>query len=468
MDPKNRLAAIAAGISDERVRALVLDMLERPRLSFTDQQPRIGLEQSPAAPRKHHFFTGGLLVHTAGVAALALKIADYLEEVYGVRVDRDTVAAAAILHDIFKFYQYRPDEAEGGYRAREDWYLSHDYAVVAELAVRGAPDKLIRAVSEAHGLAPFSTLEGLVVHLADSVDARVGELLQQAMLSALKPLEAQGCKPHKLLDELIRAKGLKAVLEWALAGGGGCSRRPRGSAVLPVEVAKLVDVWKVYRSGQVETPALRGVSLSVERGEYIAIMGPSGSGKSTLLNILGLLDRPSSGRVYVLGRDASGLSSAELAALRNRVIGFVFQRFNLVSRLTVEENVELPLIARGLPRRERKELVAEAIKMAGGDLSWLRKKPNQLSGGQQQRVAIARAIVGRPQLLLADEPTGNLDRASARVVLQTFAKLNEAGLAIVLVTHDPEAANCAQKIYLLRDGRIAGKVEPDRSKCLAA
>ncbi|WP_440059383.1 ABC transporter ATP-binding protein [Thermogladius sp. 4427co] len=229
---------------------------------------------------------------------------------------------------------------------------------------------------------------------------------------------------------------------------------------------ELVNVWKIYKTGSVETVALRGVDLVVDEGEFISIMGPSGSGKSTLLNIVGLLDRPSSGIVRLAGRDVSSMSSTEMAFYRNKFIGFVFQRFNLVNRLSVRENIELPLIARGMPKSERYKLVVEALKMVGGEESWLYKKPNQLSGGQQQRVAIARAIVTSPVLLLADEPTGNLDRSSARTVIETFVKLNRNGLTIMLVTHDPEVANCSEKIYLLRDGRIWNTVEPEKDRCI--
>ncbi len=232
------------------------------------------------------------------------------------------------------------------------------------------------------------------------------------------------------------------------------------------EVIRLENVVKVYRTGEIVTYGLRGVSLVVTKGEFIAIMGPSGSGKTTLLNIIGLLDRPTKGKVYICGEDVSKMSSKKLAYFRNRKIGFVFQQFNLINRLSVLENIELPLIARGLPRKVRIELAKKALIMAGGDLSWLNKKPNQLSGGQQQRVAIARAIVGSPEIILADEPTGNLDRVSAKVVMQTFLKLNRAGHTIVMVTHDPEVANCTQKIYVIRDGKIVAVEEPDPSRCV--
>jgi len=232
------------------------------------------------------------------------------------------------------------------------------------------------------------------------------------------------------------------------------------------EVIRLEEVVKIYRVGEVVTYGLRGVNLVVRRGELVSIMGPSGSGKSTLLNMIGLLDRPTKGRILLDGVDVSKLNDKELAYIRNRKIGFVFQQFNLINRLTVLENIELPLVARGLPRHKRIPLAVKALLSVGGDKAWLYKRPNQLSGGQQQRVAIARAIVGSPEIILADEPTGNLDRASAKTVMETFIKLNEQGQTIIIVTHDPEVANCTRKIYLLRDGLIVGTLDPDPDKCI--
>ena len=231
-------------------------------------------------------------------------------------------------------------------------------------------------------------------------------------------------------------------------------------------VLVLENVRKVYKTGEVETHALRGVNLAVRRGEFIAIMGPSGSGKTTLLNMIGSLDVPTSGRVLIDGVDISKLKPKEMARLRNQKIGFVFQQFNLISRLTVYENIELPLIPRGLPRKERRVLVERALLRAGGDRSWFPKRPTQLSGGQQQRVAIARAVVTEPPILLADEPTGNLDRASAAKVLSTFLSLNKSGQTIVMVTHDPEVANCAQRILIIRDGVIVKEMAPVFSRCI--
>lgn len=232
------------------------------------------------------------------------------------------------------------------------------------------------------------------------------------------------------------------------------------------KVIDLINVWKIYRAGIIETVALREVSLAIGRGELVAIMGPSGSGKSTLLNIMGLLDKPTSGQVLFDGLDVTKLSSDEISEIRNKKIGFVFQQFNLISRLTVLENIELPLIARGFPRKTRVEKAVEAIKRVGGEESWLNKKPNQLSGGQQQRVAIARAIVGDPEVILADEPTGNLDSVSAKLVTETFLRLHERGLTIIIVTHNIEVANCTEKIYVLRDGSISGIRDPEPDKCL--
>ena len=231
-------------------------------------------------------------------------------------------------------------------------------------------------------------------------------------------------------------------------------------------IVRLVGVSKAYLmpSGR-PFWALRDVNLEVYRGDFVAVMGPSGHGKTTLLNMIGLLDRPTRGKVIIDGVDTSGLSDRRLSELRNRKVGFVFQQFNLINRMSVMENVEIPLVARGVPRGERARLVRRAIRMVGGSESWLDKRPTQLSGGEQQRVAIARAIVGDPDIILADEPTGNLDTSSAKVVMSTFLKLNRMGKTIVMVTHAPEIANCARKILFIRDGRIIGEEEadPDRS-----
>ncbi|MEM2567598.1 MAG: ABC transporter ATP-binding protein [Candidatus Bathyarchaeia archaeon] len=231
-------------------------------------------------------------------------------------------------------------------------------------------------------------------------------------------------------------------------------------------IIELVDVYKEYSVGTISTAALKKINFQVFRGQLIAIMGPSGSGKTTLLNMIGLLDRPTKGKIFFDGFDVSKLDDKTLANLRNIKLGFVFQTFNLVNRLSVFENIELPLIPRGIPRSVRAKMVLDAITRVGGDENWLPKKPNQLSGGQQQRVAIARAIVGKPVVLLADEPTGNLDRASAKVVVETFLNLNKAGHTVVVVTHDPEVANCMEKIFVIRDGEIVGEYMPNKAESL--
>ena len=211
---------------------------------------------------------------------------------------------------------------------------------------------------------------------------------------------------------------------------------------------------KTYRLGQVDVAALRGVDVDVGAGEFIAITGPSGSGKSTLMHILGCLDTPTSGRYRLDGEDVSGLSGKRLAQVRNRKVGFVFQTFNLMPRLTVEENVALPLKYRGgVPRGERRTRALRLLERLGLSQR-IGHRPDELSGGERQRVAIARALVGEPAILMADEPTGNLDSASGAEVLQTFAELHGAGHTIVLVTHDPNVAARAERVIQMSDGRV--------------
>ncbi len=218
-------------------------------------------------------------------------------------------------------------------------------------------------------------------------------------------------------------------------------------------LVSLEGVTKVYRLGQVEVPALRGVDLSLEAGDFLALMGPSGSGKSTLLHILGLLDRPTSGRVLWQGEDVSGLRPGRLAELRGRAIGFVFQTFNLVPTLSAQHNVELPLLFQGVRGKERRRRAQELLEQVGLGAR-RRHRPAQLSGGERQRVAIARALAADPQLILADEPTGNLDSVSGSEILELLAGLNRGGKTVVLVTHDPEAASTARWVLRMRDGRV--------------
>jgi putative ABC transport system ATP-binding protein len=213
------------------------------------------------------------------------------------------------------------------------------------------------------------------------------------------------------------------------------------------------NVTKVYQMGEVEVRALRGVSLRVEEGEFLTIMGPSGSGKSTLMNLLGCLDSPTEGNYYLHDQDVSRLSDRQLAHIRNKDIGFVFQQFNLLPRTSALRQVELPLMYAGLSPRERRKRAQAALEAVDlGDR--MGHKPDELSGGQQQRVAIARALATQPSIILADEPTGNLDSKSGNEVLCVFQQLNEQGISIIFVTHDPEIAAYSKRVIHIRDGLI--------------
>ncbi|HEY9088028.1 MAG TPA: ABC transporter ATP-binding protein [Anaerolineaceae bacterium] len=221
-----------------------------------------------------------------------------------------------------------------------------------------------------------------------------------------------------------------------------------------MEVAKIDNVTRVYQVGQVETQALRGVSLTIENGEFTALVGPSGSGKTTLLQLIGCLDQPTSGKVYVNGKDVSALNRNQRADMRRGTIGFIFQFFALIPTLTAYENVEMPLLLNGkspAERRERVNHMLEAVDL----LDHSHHRPDQLSGGQQQRVAIARALVTQPSLILADEPTANLDTPNGKQVMETMVRLNqETGVTFVFATHDPRVIQYARRVVTLRDGMI--------------
>jgi putative ABC transport system ATP-binding protein len=214
-----------------------------------------------------------------------------------------------------------------------------------------------------------------------------------------------------------------------------------------------VDLWKTYRMGEEDIHALRGVSIQIERGEYVAIMGPSGSGKSTLMNLIGCLDTPSKGSYLLNGKQASQMDDNELARIRNEEIGFVFQTFNLLPRATALRNVELPLVYAGVPAKEREQRAKAALDKVELS-SRMSHRPNELSGGQRQRVAIARALVNDPSILLADEPTGNLDSKTGVEIMGVFERLHKAGNTIVLVTHEADVAAYAYRSIHIRDGQV--------------
>jgi putative ABC transport system ATP-binding protein len=235
------------------------------------------------------------------------------------------------------------------------------------------------------------------------------------------------------------------------------------------ELIRVENLHKIYHMGDVEVPALRGIDLAITRGEFVAVMGSSGSGKSTFMNILGCLDRPTQGKYLLEGDDVGSLSADAWAYIRNKQIGFVFQGFNLLSRTTALENVELPMMYNGFHGKERHQRAVEALNLVGLGQR-LDHTPNRLSGGQQQRVAIARALVNRPSLILADEPTGNLDSTTSGEIMALFQKLNlEQGMTIILVTHEADIAAHAHRQILFKDGLVisdkANEQAPETIKC---
>jgi putative ABC transport system ATP-binding protein len=231
-----------------------------------------------------------------------------------------------------------------------------------------------------------------------------------------------------------------------------------------MEVAKVENVTRVYTVGKVETHALRGVNLTIESGEFTALVGPSGSGKTTLLQLLGCLDRPTSGRVIINGKDVSQLNRNQRADMRRGTIGFIFQFFALIPTLTAYENVELPLLLTGKPPAERKERVTGLLESVGLP-ERANHRPDQLSGGEQQRVAVARALASNPSMILADEPTANLDTANGEAVMETMVRLNQdTGVTFVFATHDPRVIKYARRVITLRDGVIADNGAPAKSR----
>jgi putative ABC transport system ATP-binding protein len=223
-------------------------------------------------------------------------------------------------------------------------------------------------------------------------------------------------------------------------------------------VIELDDVWKVYKMDAVEVPALRGIKMQIKRGEFFVVLGPSGSGKSTLLNAIGCLDTPTRGTIYLDGKDISKLEESQLAQIRGRKIGFVFQTFNLIPSLTALENVALPMTFQGVAR-EKRTTTSKALLEKVGLGHRINFKPGQLSGGERQRVAIARALVNNPDVILADEPTGNLDTKTGREILDILLKLNKEGKTIIMITHEMELAKHAQRICFLKDGMCTGNIK---------
>ena len=217
------------------------------------------------------------------------------------------------------------------------------------------------------------------------------------------------------------------------------------------------DICKIYNPGENEVRALDHVNLSIDKGEFVAIVGQSGSGKSTLMNMLGCLDVPTSGQYFLNGVDVSTMKDNELSVIRNKEIGFIFQGFNLIANLTAKENVELPLIYRGIDRKTRRNLAVDALKMVGLERR-MSHRPAEMSGGQQQRVAIARAIAAKPPVILADEPTGNLDSASSREILQILKEMHDSGRTVILITHDDGIAAQAKRVIRIMDGKIESDI----------
>ena len=229
------------------------------------------------------------------------------------------------------------------------------------------------------------------------------------------------------------------------------------------KIIELENIVKIYKLGKIEVAALKGITLTISRGEFVAIMGPSGSGKSTLMNIIGCLDTPTSGNYYLHGQLVSDLSDDKLAHIRNREIGFVFQTFNLLPRYTSLENIALPLVYAGIRKKEREARALAMLELVDL-LEWKDHRPNELSGGQRQKIAIARALINSPSIIIADEPTGNLDSESAEDVMQLFQKIHAQGNTILLVTHNEEIALYAKRLIRIKDGQILSDLSVEKTK----
>lgn len=271
------------------------------------------------------------------------------------------------------------------------------------------------------------------------------------------PLPATGSTPideqPTLRGQALANPNLPSIYDQATKPAVAMKPEEQDTNIASMPVIAVRDLAKTYFLGQTRVPALRGISLEIYPGEFVAVMGPSGSGKSTFMNLIGCLDRPTRGEYWLAGKLVSSLSADELADIRNRLIGFVFQGFNLLSRATALSNVALPLVYAGISREEREHRARSVLKLVGLG-SRNHHKPSQLSGGQQQRVAIARALVNNPSLLLADEPTGNLDSHTSIEIMAILQALNQQGLTIVLVTHEADIAAYAERQVVFRDGRI--------------
>ena len=328
------------------------------------------------------------------------------------------------------------------------------------------PDKTLQPVRIRTGITDHTLTE-----VAQLLNGQLGPDEELGNRRAGPDLRSISCARRRRRAKAITGEGFHVSpvlrdMAWVLKNGDDFTIRSERPSSVSGAVIQVEDVHKYYDLGETRVHALRGVTIKIEPGEFVAIMGSSGSGKSTFMNILGCLDKPSSGRYVLEGVAVSDLSKKELAAIRNRKIGFVFQGFNLLSRTTALENVELPTLYAQISKDEGRKRAVQALELVGlGDR--MEHFPSQLSGGQQQRVAIARGLVNKPAILLADEPTGNLDSRTSVEVMEILQNLNDQGLTIVLVTHEPDIAAFARRNIHFRDGKIR-RDEPVKDRPIAA